>query len=266
MDISELNNIRLFLQAFGTVLLAVGGQPLLTSINEPHHNILLPAVVCAVGIVLLVVGFFWPPKTDSESTFLRTLVPVASDSRTYVAMIVILWLCMSIMSILSAAKVNNEILSLRNDQQSITQVLDRFVLPRQVNDEQARVIALFLQSFPPQEVAFDVAQGDEEAGSYRADLQRALEKGGWHTKAINYVVDPPQIGLSISLIQTMAHSQIQADSQHPKADLILREAFGLAGVRVDGWGGTGDNIPEDLIKITVGHRRRDSYALPCVPK
>ena len=58
------------------------------------------------------------------------------------------------------------------------------------------------RQFPPEltmfsgDVTFLVAQGDEEAGSYRADLQRALEKGGWHTKGIQYVPEPMQAGLS----------------------------------------------------------------------
>ena len=154
-----------------------------------------------------------------------------------------------------------------NDQQSITQALDRFVLPRQVNDRQTRTIAGFLQNFPPQEVKFIVAQGDEEAGSYRADLQRALEKGGWHTKAIDYIPDPPQIGLSINFIQTMEHAQVQSDWKHPKADLILQEALGLAGIRLDSISsGSGTAVTEDSLAITIAHRRRDSYALPCEPK
>jgi hypothetical protein len=102
-----------------------------------------------------------------------------------------------------------------------------------------------------------------------ATLQRALEKGGWRLSAkdpITYVEEPMYIGLNIGFRQTPGHAQAPIDYKNPTANMVILEAFGLAGVRVDGSGsGSDSTTTEDEIKITVGHRRRDSYALPCKP-
>jgi hypothetical protein len=59
--------------------------------------------------------------------------------------------------------------------------------------------------------------------------------GGWNRAATNpytYAHDV-QEGLSINFVQTMEHSQKPSDFKNPNASMLLQEAFGLAGVRLD---------------------------------
>jgi hypothetical protein len=166
-------------------------------------------------------------------------------------MILLVWLYMVVTNILHDVQRNNQLVSLRNDEHSITQVLDRFVLPRQLSEGQIKSIGSFLQNFQPQEVSFELVQGDQEANVYQNDLQHALEKAGWHIKEVKSVPETSQ-SLSIDFRQTPEHSQVQSDFKHPKGDLLLQEAFGLAGVRLDGVS-SGSDLPPFFAHGIIRH-------------
>ena len=201
-------------------------------------------------------GWINPSLANSITNF-------ANDFRYWVIILLLPWLYFAWSGALKEIRLNNQIVSLRNDEHSITQVLDRFVLPRQLSKGQIESIGSFLQNFQPQEVSFELVNGDQEADTYQNDLQRALEKAGWHIKEVKSVPETSQ-SLSIDFRQTPEHSQVQSDFKHPKADLLLQEAFGLAGVRLDGVSsGSSPKSTEDVMTIIVGHRRRDSYVQPC---
>jgi hypothetical protein len=159
---------------------------------------------------------------------------------------------------------NNEIVALRNDEHSIAVALDRFVLPRHLTAEQ---LGSFLQLFPPQNVAVLVAKDDVEASQYLDDLKQALDRGGWHIKSNEFALDTAPAGLSVNLVQSPAQMKVQPDNRSPNSAIRLQEAFGLAGVRLDGNGGSvRENVKEEILEITVGHRPKDNYILPCMVK
>jgi hypothetical protein len=259
---------KAILWAFGSLLLAIGGQPLLTYVSgDASLKSIFPSlIVVGAGVILVVLALFWKPKEGSRSASLfERLGRWGSSPIPYALVVFLMWFYFETL----AVRRNIELASLRNDQQSITQALDRFVLPRQLSERQMDSIGGYLKQFPSVVFSFDIAKGDEEAGQYAADLGRALEKGGWHLSAkdpYTYVEEPVYVGLSIGFRQAPGHAQMATDYRNPGANLVLQEAFGLAGVIVDSSGsGTDSTTTEDEIRLTVGHRRRDSYALPCKP-
>jgi hypothetical protein len=62
-------------------------------------------------------------------------------------------------------------------------------------------------------------------------------------------------------MQTMEHSQKPSDFKNPNASMLLQEAFGLAGVRLDSVAGSGINVMQDSLTINVGLPRKDSYQI-----
>jgi hypothetical protein len=63
-------------------------------------------------------------------------------------------------------------------------------------------------------------------------------------------------------MQTMEHSQKPSDFKNPNAYMLLQEAFGLAGVRLDSvGGGSGINVMQDSLTLNVVLPRKDSYEI-----
>lgn len=145
----------------------------------------------------------------------------------------------------------------------MAKVIDRGVMPRHLNKSQQTAITNFFLQFPPHEVAFEVPLRDEEASSYRSDIQQALAKAGWKLAAKDpyvYSDDVPD-GLTTQFMRSPEHLKPD-DPRDPKADLLFQMALGLAGVRLSGsGGGSGANITEDRLVIGIGKRRMDSYEL-----
>lgn len=243
----------------GFVLLTVGGQPLVNYLSgDASLKTVWPsALVLLVGISLIIVGFVWHPKPNGENRFVQTLSRWSASPVPYTLLIVFILVYFETL----AVQRNIELATLRNDEQSITEALNRFVLPRQLTSRQIDGIAGILKDFPAQEVVFNVVQGDEEADSYRADIQRALERGGWHTRTINRPESLPNDGLVFGFQR--ATGSPQGDIYRPDPLIILHMAFGLAGVQEDGENGGGGT--ENLVIISISHRRKDAYALPIPP-
>lgn len=252
-------NIKYLGSLVGLAFITVGSQTLVNYISGDNslRTIWPSAAVCVFGIALILVSFIWHPTADATNKFTQTLARWASSPIPYTLILLLLWTYFESL----AVQRNIEMAQLRNDEQSITKALDRFVLPRQLTAYQINRIGSFLQFFPPQELVLHVIQGDEEAGGYEGDLRRALvDKGGWHVKSEDTVADA-QGGLTIGFTPATDHEQTPSDWKHPKGDLILQEALGLAGVRANGGGGSGGGVvAADYVTVTVGHRRRDSYA------
>jgi hypothetical protein len=157
----------------------------------------------------------------------------------------------------SAAQRSHQLAALRNDEQSIVKVLDRLVLPRSLSDGQINAIAAFLHNYSPQEVTIETLLGDDETSRYAAFFYQALSKGGW-TIEMKHVPSLNQVGVSIHFTQTMQHAQIPTDYSRLKADELLKLSLASAGVPIDGSHGRGQGIAveKDLLKLTVGVRRR----------
>lgn len=146
---------------------------------------------------------------------------------------------------------------LNGSNQDILRALNRYVLPRHLSEQQIATIADYLQKHPPQKVKFSIIRNNEEASSYRVDIQQALLKGGWEIIGFDYP-DFVQEGLSIHFQQTQASQQQQGTLKNPKPDTILLDALRAAKVRIDGsGGGSGIDTKENVLTIRIGHRRMD---------
>lgn len=256
------HNIKYLGITAGFVLIAVGGQPLVNYLSGDTslRTIWPSAVSCLAGGVLVLVSFIWRPRSDATSKFTQTLAQWASSPIPYAIMLFLVWFYFETLAI----QRNNEIVALRNDEQSIAKVVDQLVLPRHLTKGQQSVISRFLSQFEPHEYSFRLTARNEEVGSYRVDIEQALLKGGWNRAAANpyiYADDVPE-GLTINFIQTIEHAQRPNDPRNPNATLLLQEAFGLAGVHIYGTGGgSGINVTQDSLTISIGLPRKDSYEL-----
>jgi hypothetical protein len=230
----------------------------------------VPSVAVLLGLIIFVAGLLWTRiRSRLPATLSDGLTRLAANAKTWVVMVMAVFLYNCLLQV----RQNNEVAALRNDQQSIARVLDRIALPRHLSDRQVEIIADILQNFSAPKIALEVIQGDDEASDYRADIQRALEKGGWHVTSISQVVNTPEAQIpdfSIYYLPAPGHAQTggATDFRHPSVVMGLREAFGLAGVgEISGSndGGSG-NVAQDTIKITIGHRRRGYSLLPCEAK
>jgi hypothetical protein len=261
----ESHSPRGLLIALGLVLLAIGGQPLVNyfSGDLSIHSFVPSAIACIGGLGLVIFGFFWKPKPrplEAQSSLLQNLTKWSNSPIPYAVMLILLWIYFETLAI----QRNNEVAMLRNDEQSIATVIDRLVMPRHLTKGQQRVISDFLSQFGPHEYAFKLPNDYEEAGSFRSDIEQSLIKAGWTRSETNPYTYTNEIreGLTLDFIQTPEHAQKGHDPKNPNASELLQMAFGLAGVRIDGGGGGGGaNLTEDLLVISIGRPRRDSYAL-----
>jgi hypothetical protein len=249
-------------QTSGTFLLftvggcfcAAGGQPLVHILSgDKSLKARWPATsAVTVGAFLILLSIFWRPSTGGSAALMQTLNRWGSNPAPYAIILLLFWGYLQTLAI----RRNIELETLSNDQHSMVEVLNRAVLPRQLNQGQINSIVHFLQNFPPQEVTIESIPGDDEAASYAGDLSRALTRSGWNVKW-KWSPDIPNGGLGVHYSQTMATSQIPFDFKNPKVDLILKMALGFAGVPVD-HSGSGSAIAntENSLMLMVGRRRK----------
>jgi hypothetical protein len=143
--------------------------------------------------------------------------------------------------------------------------INRYALPRRLTEAQKDAIAKELKKTDPHDVRFRVADRDEEAASYRSDLQQALERGGW---PVIESLNAPNLrsGLAVDFSRPPDPDKTSEERARERArgvrdvrpnDTLVR-AFREAGVRIDSWGsGSGQNITMSTLTVTVGPRRRD---------
>jgi hypothetical protein len=139
----------------------------------------------------------------------------------------------------------------------IQETLSRYVLPRHLSEQQINTIGDYLSKYDPQQFKMMVIKNNEEASSYRADIQRALTAGGWDLSTIDYSDDVRE-GISLQFTETQESSRQRPDPKHPKPLEILRSAFQQARVQLAGTGsGSGVGITANSTTISIGRRRMD---------
>ena len=145
----------------------------------------------------------------------------------------------------------------RQTNAEIQETLSRYVLPRHLSEQQIDTIAGYLSKYDPQQFKMIVIKNNEEASSYRSDIQRALTAGGWELSTIDYSDDVRE-GISLQFTETQESSQRRPDPKHPKPLEILQRAFQQARVQLAGTGsGSGVSITANSTTISIGRRRMD---------
>lgn len=139
----------------------------------------------------------------------------------------------------------------------LAKTMARYVLPRHLTDDQITAISKYLSGFPSQAVKFLVMKNSEEASSYRADFQRAIEQGGWRVTAVDYTDDIPE-GITTQIIQTMVSMQAPRDPRAPRVDELFAQALRQAHVPLSAQqSGGGIAVTENSFQIRIGRRRMD---------
>lgn len=156
-------------------------------------------------------------------------------------------------------------------QQHVTHLesqMERYVIPRHLTQKQKESIAEYLKTsgIEPQAVVMKITPRNEEAGSYRADLQQALEKAGWPVAKFIYD-ETIQEGLGIHTLEPYPNPEPPTIFDRVKGKKtptqILTDAFKNAGVIMHhGGGGSSREISAPVITIEIGSRRRDKWAIP----
>ena len=146
----------------------------------------------------------------------------------------------------------------RKQNDEVSRTLTRYVLPRHLTDIQISAISNYLQKFPPKDVKFIVVKNNEEAGSYRADFQRALVAGGWTISEISYSDDIGE-GVSTEFNEPQVNANARPDPKNPKADQLFAAALKDAHMRPSGStsSGSGSGITAETFVIKIGRRRMD---------
>jgi hypothetical protein len=226
---------------------AIGDRPISATIAAVIFS------ACFVGLVI----FFFISRQHKIKSIVAGEVP--SKMIIYLPLLAGLALC------IWAYFIGTKVLDMNGDVKHLRAQMVRYVLPRKLTPEQIESIGEYLSRQDRNQVVFNVINQDEEAGSFRADIQRALEKGGWAVSDYKYA-DDVQEGLNISMQSPMlpAPPVNPFDRLNPKptAVQILSEAFKRAGVQIQSTGsGGGVNITTTTITISIGHRRRDAFAI-----
>jgi hypothetical protein len=217
--------------------------------------------LAVLGSVLMVAAFVWPwLQTILGEGLVTSISRTVSDFRIWLALIVMAFLYGAASSIISALKRDRMAEVIERDIIPLRLAMERFVLPRRLSANEIEQIGRYLAGFRPYVINFVVNEGDEEAGSYRADIQRALAAGGWNVGRIEYR-GGLQAGLTYQYSYTRETEARRNDPREKVPDQLLVEAMQEAQIAFDGGGG-GGGAATDSITISVGARRRDAHGRP----
>jgi hypothetical protein len=139
----------------------------------------------------------------------------------------------------------------------------RYVLPRRLSDSQIGTIADVLSHADAHPlVEIREFPNDGEAGGFAADIQTALQKGGWPVSARIPDKDTPEgLSLRVEYPDEPEPSPRERLNLKPSVTEVLRQAFEKAHVQFNGGVGTGSGSKSLLVTISVGRRRRDSFGV-----
>ncbi len=192
-----------------------------------------------------------PNKIDTA--FVQTIKRFALDPNARMKALFILWMGLAIWLLTINAKVS----TLRDD-------VDCIVMPRHLNRDQISKMAEYLSRHEPSEISLYQVEGDEEAGAYRGDIYMALKEGGWKILAVNQV--PQNQAHSDMFMEYKEPLQVpppEEDPKHPRPHTILEQALRHAEVMFGGaGGGASQAFTNYSLSLTIGHRRRDTFACP----
>jgi hypothetical protein len=243
-----------FTSLFGSSML-VGLIVSIRALGNSPINLTTAAIIFGVGFVGLMVLLSIDKRRKG-----RSIMPSETLMRGIVWIPIFIGLALCVWGYFIgtlALRMNTDVRHLR------TQMV-RYVLPRQLAQEQIDSIGEYLSHKESHEVIFNVIKNDSEASLFRSDIQRALEKGGWAVTDTKYI-DDAQEGVIISSQEpSPPPPQSAADRLNPKQSLrdILAQAFRRAGVPINGvGGGTGPAITTATITISIGSRKRDKFAV-----
>lgn len=216
-----------------------------------------------LGLVLLLLAGLWPRLETYIPALAASLGRVASDARVWLGLLLLVWIYGSVANLILLRQRYQMGEVIEKDMVPFRRALERWVVPRRLTPEQIKSIGAYLAKYPPQTVTFVLPKHDEEASQFRGDMFQALLAGGWNAMGVEYSDDVTP-GFKTNFQQTMESQQRSQDPRNPpNADKLVRDAFQQAGIPFEGGSsGSGVHITQNVLKIEVGPRRRDTHAIP----
>jgi len=139
--------------------------------------------------------------------------------------------------------------------QEMRRLLDRYVVPRHLTEEQIDTIAGHLREYPPGRVVLRFPGHDSETAAFRGDFGRALRQGGWEVS--HEISDEGREGISMYLQRPPNDGQ-RSNTDIEKSRDVLKGAIQKAGVHLEGDGSGGTKPGEEAkLILTIGPRRMD---------
>jgi hypothetical protein len=247
-------SVRYLLGALG--LLAIGAW--LNSIATVGFSRTPAHWTLALGLLLLLLGFFWPAVSAKLNERARlAAASAATDLRVWVAIVFLLVILSTIWTFLLATQRNTLATVVNQSIRPSIAALERYVIPRELNPEQIRAIGDYLGTRPAVPVTIRVNPYDREAREFATSISMALGVGGWDTGQPEVVRDM-QDGL------TLRCKQVRDDVANAVQPVeFLGKALTRGGVQIDSTSTeTGGPVQQDECFIEIGARRRDIQALP----
>jgi len=209
-----------------------------------------------VGVVCLAAGLSWSHiQKLFNAAFVQSLTSTASDARTWLILIIVVWLFVSSLlffrrttdSATSVEALQAEIVTLKNDLSFLQSDYQRFKTPRALTQTQISQIGDYLATREPQAITIVYVRGDRESRQYAMNFRNALAKGRWTVT----LADVEDAGLDVSIESDNPHG----GTTETKAGTLLRLAFKEANVTGVGTSQVGDGGPEGT-KLVVGSKRQ----------
>jgi hypothetical protein len=246
--------------ALGMALISVALPILLVQEKELNFN---AALTFIFGAVILVIAFIWPwLHLKITPPLAAGITRYASDACTWLAIVATIWLYGAVLSIVLMIQRNEFKTIVKEDIVPIRNALERWVIPRNLSEEQKETIGNYLSKFRPYKAAFTVPTRDAEAVSYQNDIKEALVAGGWKISSGRTDLDDVEEGLTYDFIQTPeTFHRDDNDPRNPKQNKLFSDA--LAKAKVDVIGGANHQAKageEEILIIHIGHRKRDRKA------
>ena len=249
----DLSLVSALFFLLATVIVGVGVEVI---VHSRHYK--RGAIVVAVGLGTFLFGWYWNALRGMLGVrFVTLLEAIASDARIWFGLIMLVMLYGMADVLISKIRTNNLELIVKEDIPALQAAVKAFVLPRSLSNRQVAAIAATLSSYPPYKVSAQVQERDTEASTFWADLQRAIERGGWSVESIDHVKELPE-GLMVESRETIRSAQVPHGPHNPKPYELLTQALNEAAVTFDQGRGSGIDDKVNVLTIKVGKRRRDA--------
>lgn len=247
--------------AVAALLLTIsGGLVVAVVVHYMNHGLSrrqVPAVL--LTIALLVLRWQWESVAVLMPNLAQSVATIASNGWVWFGLVSAVWLHSAVTSVIALRQRDKLAVVVENDIVPFRHVIQRFVLPRLLDDEQMAAIGKALESAPTFSgvLRVKVPPDDAEAAAFATVLRKAIQRGRWKTEMSEEAALNP--GLSIHFASTQETGErYKLLHGEKKPNVLLRDALRSAGVDVTGMSESGAAAVDDLV-LQVGKRPLDSY-------
>jgi hypothetical protein len=216
-------------------------------------------VVIAVGLGCFLFGWYWNTlRSKLGERFVALVENIASDARIWFGLIIVIMLYAMTDVLISKLKKDKLESIVKEDIPALNAAIRAYALPRGLTPHQVTTIAKCLSDYPPFKVKAKIRYDDSEAQNYWADLQRAIERGGWSVESFDHPAEGLREGLWVEASETTASAQTPHGPHNPKAFTLLTQALTEANVSFEQGRSVSPETEANELIISVGRRRRDA--------